>query len=165
MSDEPALVTRRTMETVTAVATAGIGALVMWGAYEHDIGWGDSGPGSGYFPFRIGVLLVLASLANLISALRRRAADDPPFVTAAQMRNVVSFALPMVGFVFLSVFLGLYVATVLYLAGVMVFQGGYKPLFSLALALGVAIAMRLIFPMWFKVPLLTGPLEAMLGLY
>jgi hypothetical protein len=48
---------------------------------------------------------------------------------------------------------------------VMVFQGGYRPLFALALGLGVAVVMRLVFPMWFKVPLLTGPLEAMLGLY
>jgi uncharacterized protein (DUF58 family) len=32
-------------------------------------------------------------------------------------------------------------------------------------ALAVAVAMRLIFPIWFQVPLLTGPLEAMLGLY
>jgi hypothetical protein len=47
----------------------------------------------------------------------------------------------------------------------MVFQGGYRPLFAIGLALAVAVAMRLIFPVWFKVPLLTGPLEALLGLY
>jgi hypothetical protein len=38
-------------------------------------------------------------------------------------------------------------------------------LFALVVGLAVAVVMRLIFPMWFKVPLLTGPLEAMLGLY
>jgi hypothetical protein len=47
----------------------------------------------------------------------------------------------------------------------MIFQGGYRPLFAVALAFAVAVAMRLIFPVWFKVPLLTGPLEALLGLY
>ena len=46
----------------------------------------------------------------------------------------------------------------------MVFQGGYRPLFAIGLALAVAVVMRLIFPIWFKVPLLTGPLEALLGL-
>lgn len=163
MSDERVLVTRRTMEVVTALATGLLGVIAMWGAYEHDIGWGDSGPGSGYFPFRIGALLLLASLANLFIGLRR--AGGGAFVTAEQMRSVLSFGLPMVAFVIGSVFLGLYVATILYLVGVMVFQGGYKWLFALALAFGVAVAMRLIFPVWFKVPLLTGPIEAWLGIY
>jgi len=47
----------------------------------------------------------------------------------------------------------------------MVFQGGYRPLFALGLGLAIAVAMRLVFPIWFKVPLLTGPIEAWLGLY
>jgi len=165
MMNDRTLVSRRSMEVATALVTAAVGAAVMWGAAEHDIGWGDSGPASGYFPFRIGVLIVLGSLANLILDLRRRDAEAAPFVTTSQMRSVLAFGLPVVGFVTASVFLGLYVGTILYLVFVMIFQGGYRPLFSLALAFGVALAMRLIFPIWFKVPLLTGPLEALLGLY
>jgi hypothetical protein len=64
-----------------------------------------------------------------------------------------------------SLWLGLYVATIAYLFYVMVFQGGYRPLYALALGLVVVVAMRLIFPIWFQVPLLTGPLEAALGWY
>ena len=81
------------------------------------------------------------------------------------MRSVLAFGLPIIGFVVLSLVLGLYVATILYLASVMILQGSYRPLFAIGLALAVAVAMRLIFPIWFKVPLLTGPLEALLGLY
>src|SRR5215208_852622 len=133
MMNDRTLVSRRSMEVATALVTAAVGAAVMWGAAEHDIGWGD--------------------------------AEAAPFVTTSQMRSVLAFGLPVVGFVTASVFLGLYVGTILYLVFVMIFQGGYRPLFSLALAFGVALAMRLIFPIWFKVPLLTGPLEALLGLY
>jgi Tripartite tricarboxylate transporter TctB family len=153
------------MEIATALATGALGAAVMWGAAEHDIGWGDSGPASGYFPFRIGVLIVLASLANLWLALRQTGGKKIAFVTTAQARSVLAFGLPIVGFVLASAFLGLYVGAALYLVFTMVFQGGYRPLFAVALALAVAVAMRLIFPIWFKVPLLTGPLEALLGLY
>jgi hypothetical protein len=163
--NERVLVSRTTMEVATAFATGAVGAAVVWGAAEHDIGWGDSGPGSGYFPFRIGILIVLASLVNLVVALRRRGVDGSAFITNVQMRSVLAFGLPIVGFVIVSVFLGLYVAAILYLALVMIFQGGYRPLFAVALAFAVAVAMRLIFPIWFKVPLLTGPLEALLGLY
>jgi hypothetical protein len=165
VTNERALVSRASMEIATALVTGAIGAAVMWGAAEHDIGWGDSGPESGYFPFRIGLLIVLASLVNLVIALRRIRLDASPFVTISQARSVLAFGLPIVGFVTISAFLGLYVGTILYLVFVMVVQGGYRLLFSIGLALAVAVAMRLIFPMWFKVPLLTGPLEALFGLY
>lgn len=162
---ERALVSRTSMEVATALATLAAGAVVMWGAVDYDIGWGDSGPAAGYFPFRIGILVVLGSLANLVLALRRRREDASAFVTREQARRVLAFGLPIVGFVVVSLYLGLYVGTVLYLAGMMVFQGGYRPAFALGLAVAVAVAMRLIFPMWFQVPLLTGPLEAWFGLY
>jgi hypothetical protein len=162
---ERALVSRTTMEAATALATAAVGGAVVWGALKHDIGWDDSGPGAGYFPFRIGVLIVLASLANLGLALWRRRVERSAFLTREQFARVLSFGLPIVAFVAVSMWLGLYVAAVLYLFGAMVFQGGYRPLFALAVGLAVAAAMRLVFPVWFKVPLLTGPLEAWLGLY
>jgi hypothetical protein len=160
-----ALVSRTTMEAATALATAAVGAAVMWGSVEHDIGWGDSGPAAGYFPFRIGALIVVASLANLGLALWYRRTELSAFVTREEFGRVLAFGLPIVAFVLVSVYLGLYVATVLYIFGAMVFQGGYRPLVALAVAIGIAIVMRLVFPVWFKVPLLIGPLEAWLGLY
>lgn len=162
---ERALVSRTAMEVATALATGGAGAAVMWGAVEHDIGWGDSGPAAGYFPFRIGAIIVLGSAANLGLALWRRREEASVFLTTEQAKRVLAFGLPIVGFVIVSLLLGLYVGAVVYLFGVMVFQGGYRPLFALGVALAVAVVMRLVFPMWFKVPLLTGPLEAWLGLY
>jgi hypothetical protein len=123
------------------------------------------GPAAGYFPFRIGVLIVLGSIANLARAFWRGRDNSAVFLTREQAKRVLAFGLPLLAFVVVSWWLGLYVATILYLFGTMVFQGGYRPLFSLAVALGVAVAMRLVFPIWFKVPLLTGPFEAMLGLY
>ena len=162
---ERALVSRSTMEIATALATGAVGAAVMWGAIEHDIGWGDSGPAAGYFPFRIGVLIVLGSLANFVLAIWRRSEERSVFLTRERGKRVLPFALPILAFVIISLWLGLYVGAILYLFFVMVFQGGYGPLVALGVALAVAVVMRLIFPMWFKVPLLTGPLEAMLGLY
>lgn len=163
MTERP-LVSRSTMEIATALATAAAGAAVMWGAVEHEIGWGDSGPAPGYFPFRIGVLIVFGSLINLGVALWRRR-EPEAFVTREQFRRVLAFGLPILGFVVVSLWLGLYVGAFLYLVFVMLFQGGYRLPFALGLSFAVVVAMRLIFPIWFQVPLLTGPIEAWLGLY
>src|SRR5918998_2009173 len=144
---ERALVSRSTMEIATALATGALGAAVMWGAVEHDIGWGDSGPAAGYFPFRIGVLIVLGSLANLVLAIWRRNHERSVFLTREQGKRVLAFGLPILAFVIVSLWLGLYVGAILYLFFVMVFQGGYGPLVALGVALAVAVVMRLIFPM------------------
>src|SRR3712207_3606620 len=112
---ERALVSRSTMEIATALATAAVGAAVMWGAVEHDIGWGDSGPAAGYFPFRIRVLIVLGSLANLGLGFWWRRQDRSVFLTREQGKRVLSFAVPLVAFVIVSVWLGLYVGAILYL--------------------------------------------------
>ena len=162
---ERALVSRTTMEIATALGTCALGGAVMWGSLEHDIGWGDSGPAAGYFPFRIGVLIVLGSLANVVVALWRGRRDQSVFLTRERGKRVLAFGLPLIAFVLVSLWLGLYVGTILYLFSVMVLQGGYRPLFALAVAFATAVVMRLVFPVWFKVPLLTGPLEAMIGLY
>src|SRR3712207_9213848 len=85
---ERALVSRTTMEIATALATCAVGAAVMWGAVEHDVGWGDSGPAAGYFPFRIGVLIVLGSLANLVLGFWWRRQDRSVFLTRSEERRV-----------------------------------------------------------------------------
>ncbi|VFT48455.1 tripartite tricarboxylate transporter TctB [Pseudomonas aeruginosa] len=69
-SDAP-LVATRWVEIGLALFTAALGAIVMYGSQDIGIGWGDSGPEAGYFPFYIGLLLSAASLGNLLLALCR----------------------------------------------------------------------------------------------
>ncbi len=64
-----------------------------------------------------------------------------------------------------SVWLGFYVATILYLAGVMRVQGRYRWWMALAVAIGSAAFFYVVLEVWFKVPLLKGPLEAALGIH
>jgi putative tricarboxylic transport membrane protein len=57
-------ISRRTAEIATAVAVALTGAVVVAESLTHDIGWNETGPGSGYFPFRVGLLLVAAAVVG-----------------------------------------------------------------------------------------------------
>jgi hypothetical protein len=50
-----------------------IGLLAIIDSQRLGSGWGSDGPQSGYFPFLIGSVLLLASLFNLVTALRSRA--------------------------------------------------------------------------------------------
>ena len=156
--------TRFTAETITALVTLALGAAVVIGAREYGTGWNEGGPQPGTFPFYVGLLVVAASAGNVFLAWRKRRGDRV-FLGAAQARRVAAFGLPLLGFVALSLTAGFYVATTLYLGGVMRIQGRYRWASCIAVAVGTSAFFFVVLEVWFKVPLLKGPLEAMLGVH
>lgn len=162
------MIKRFHMELVTAGGTATAALLAIYGAQELGVGWSSHGPDAGYFPFYVGIILLLASLGNVVSTLvsHRRADVEPEeFLNAEQLKRLATFFLPMLAFVVVTVFAGLYVGAILYLSYVAWRQGKYNPFASLALGVGFAVALYIIFEILFKVPLHKGPLEHMLGIY
>ena len=75
-----AVVSVRTMDIVVAVILVAIGALVMWDSYRVGATWAVDGPQSGYFPFRVGLLIVLSALATLALSLFRGGGRNAAFV-------------------------------------------------------------------------------------
>ena len=160
------LLSRFTMEVVTALLTGLTGSIVCYGSIEFGTGWGDAGPEPGYFPFYVGLIIIVASAFNLTMAFvhHRRDANEA-FLTTEQGRRILSFFGPMFLFVLITSYLGIYVGMVLYLFGVMVYQGGYGIVKALAISVTTAIVNYFLFEVWFQVPLLKGPLEGLLGIH
>lgn len=157
-------VTRLAAEIVAALVTLALAAAIAIGARDYGVGWNAGGPEPGTFPFYVGLIVGAASLGNLIVAFRRR--DRAAiFLDAIKARRIAAFGIPLLLFVAASVLLGLYVATILYLAGVMRVQGRYRWVTSIAVAVGSAAFFYLVLEVWFKVPLLKGPLESALGIH
>lgn len=156
--------TRFAAEVVTALVTLCLGAAVVVGSLEYGTGWTEGGPQPGAFPFYVGVLVVAASAGNLVLALRKRR-PRVVFVAPEQARRIAAFGLPLLAFVALSLTLGFYVATAAYLAGVMRFQGRYRIFACVAVGVGTSAFFFAVLDVWFKVPLIKGPLEALLGLH
>lgn len=157
-------ISRFSAEIATALGTGALGAAVAGGASEHGVRWGDAGPEPGMFPFAVGLIIIAASVGNLVQAVRTRRAGRL-FLDGLQARRIASFFLPIVAFVVVAIWLGLYVATALYLAAVMRLQGGYNLLVAIATGIATAAFFFVVLEVWFKVALLKGPLEAALGLH
>lgn len=164
-SSSETLVTRLTMEVAVALFTAAIGAIAVFGSVGDGIGWDEAGPQSGYFPFYIGLIVIVASLGALVQAVIKHRDRKAVFLTREQGQRVLSFSLPMAAFVLVANFLGLYVGLLLYLFGAMVFQGGYRPLKAGAISVVSVLIFYVVFEIWFQVPLLKGPVEAWLKLH
>jgi hypothetical protein len=164
-SSSGTLVTRLTMEIAVACLAAMAGAIVCYGSLEIGTGWGDAGPQPGYFPFYIGLFIVLASGGALIQAVIEHRDRKEVFLTFEQGHRIMTFFLPMFAFVALSMVLGLYVSLAIYLFGVMTIQGKYSIAKALAVCLGTIVIFYVVFEKWFQVPLLKGPLEALLNIH
>lgn len=157
------LVKRRSMELGTAVAIAIFGGIVAAESLGHDIGWGESGPGAGYFPFRLGLLLIAVSVGIFVQSLR--VPDGESFVSGDELRSSLAVFLPTAVLVAAMIWLGCYVPSFVYLAWMMHRHGGYGRPRSLATSALVMLAFFLVFELWFRVPLAKGPLETALGIY
>jgi putative tricarboxylic transport membrane protein len=153
--------TRRTLEIITAIFFLLLGCLVMWDSWRNGAGWTDEGPQSGYFPFYVGLLMNVASVMNLLKALR--ANREIPFVSRTEIRLVLAIFLPSLIYVAAMQWLGLYVASVIFIAVFMRWQGKFSLLKSGLTGVIVSVILFAMFEIWFKVPLIKGPLEAALG--
>ena len=162
--EDAKLVSVRAMDLGVAAALFLVAAVVMADSLRLGVGWRESeGPTAGYFPFYIGLFLAVASVVNLARAWFDRAAATRTFVTRIAIARVLAMLLPFAGYVFALSYIGIYVASALYIALFMWGFGRYT--FSRGIAVGAAIAavLFLMFEVWFLVPLPKGPLEHMLG--
>jgi len=71
--------------------------------------------------------------------------------------------LPSILYVLAIQYLGIYVASALFIGVFMWWQGKFRLIKILPVSLGVAVALFLMFEIWFQVALPKGPLEAMFG--
>jgi putative tricarboxylic transport membrane protein len=151
----------RAADLATASILILLGAVVVLDSMRIGIGWGTDGPRSGFFPFWLGVILILASATIAVPAWRR--AIDKPFVTREQLSPVLKVLWPATAMVILITPLGLYVASAIYLAFYMRWVGRHGWLAVALCAIGVPLLTFVVFELWFLVPMPKGPLEAWLG--
>jgi hypothetical protein len=153
----------RVVEFGIAGFCALIGLITIIGSLQVGIGWGAEGPKSGFFPFYIGLLIVLSSAVNCIQ-IWMRVPPGKVFAAWGQLRHVLSVVIPTTIYVFLVPYSGIYVASAILIAVFMKWLGKYRWDIMAAVALGVPVAVYVLFEKWFLVPLPKGPLEDLLGL-
>ncbi|MBX6322201.1 MAG: tripartite tricarboxylate transporter TctB family protein [Rhodospirillaceae bacterium] len=153
----------RTADIVVALILIAVGVAVIVDSLRLGIGWSESGPQSGYFPFYIGVLIVLSSLGTIGVTLFGRRRPREVFVEREQLVRVLKVLVPSAIFVAAIGFIGIYVATAIFIAAFMLWLGRFRWYTVAAVSIVVPVALFLLFEIWFLVPLPKGPLESALG--
>ncbi len=167
MEENKPVTSMRVAELVMAGLFLAFGALVMWDSRRLGSDWGADGPQAGYFPFYIGLFIVIASAANIFRALNLGEKGRATFVEWGQLRMILTVMIPTVIYTALIVNpwfnLGIYVASAIFIAFFMWHLGKYRWARIVPVSLGVMFFFFLMFEVWFKVPLPKGPLEAAFG--
>src|ERR1043165_8067142 len=88
----------RGVEIGVAVVMMAFGAVVIAGSLQVGIGWGPEGPKSGFFPFYLGVAIILASVFNLVAAVAQ--SREKVFADWSQLVSVISVVIPTTIYVF-----------------------------------------------------------------
>jgi hypothetical protein len=162
-NDRPAASTR-TLELAVAALLFVFGAIVVADSVRLGARWVDDGPQAGYFPFYIGLLICLPAAVVFVRALGDRAKAAKPFVMRGALKQVMWMLVPSIIYVVLIKFVGIYVASTVFIGFFMRQLGRYPWAGTVAVAVGVSAVFFLLFEVWFKLPLPKGPVESWLGL-
>src|SRR3954470_23495122 len=110
----------RGWEIVVAAAFLVAGSIVVFDSRRLGAAWSSDGPEAGYFPFYIGVLIIVASIVNLYAAVTSGEDGRKPFVYWGQLRMIVIVMVPSIVYVALIanpwLSLGIYVASAIFIA-------------------------------------------------
>jgi putative tricarboxylic transport membrane protein len=155
---------RRTVDAAVALVAFLIGVVVMVDTYRLGAGWSKGSPESGYFPFRIGVIICLASAVILVRALLRgRRNPSEIFVRWSQARLVLAVLIPTLVYILGIALVGIYVASALFIAGFMRVSGRYGTIKAIVVGAAIGAVLFWLFEIQFLVPLPKGPVESWLG--
>ena len=152
-------VSTRSVEIAVAFILFALGLLVVYDSYRLGSKWGSDGPQSGYFPFYIGLLICVASFVTMTQAILKRSAASKPFVLWVPFKRVLTVLIPAALYVLCVKFLGLYVASAIYIAVFMIWLGHYTWWKSIAAGVVINALFFMMFEVWFKVPLFKGVLN------
>lgn len=155
------VITKRTAEIVVGIVVAAFALLAIVSNYQLGAGWAEDGPEAGYFPLRMGVAILLASIVVVVQALRKN--DRSAFLEHNQLKLVATVLLPLLVYISAVQFIGIYVASALFISIFMWLVGKFSLLRSTITGLSVSLVLFWIFEIMFTVPLPKGPLEQLFG--
>jgi len=147
------------VEAAVAALVLLMGLVVIFGSRNLGSGWTSDGPGAGYFPFYIGLILCISGVGTLYQSLLGKKRNTEIFVDGEQIRRVLMVLIPAAIYVGAIQLLGLYVASTIYIAGFMIILGKFSKAKSIFIAVAISVIFFLMFEVWFKVPLFKGALN------
>lgn len=148
---------RRADQITGAVLLAGAVAFAATALKQYSY-WGPGGPGPGFVPFWLGVIMALLGAMLLVGALRERDPGEPWLPRGEGLRRLLVVLGVTIALVALLKVLGMAIGTALFLIVLLRLLDRLPWPTTLGVALGAAGFNYLIFAYWLRVPFPAGVL-------
>jgi hypothetical protein len=148
----------RRADIYVALGLMAVGLLVIGDAIRLGFGWGMSGPEAGFFPFYMGLGVVICTFFIVLRGIRiyRKEGAGKPLVKPGGLPQILWVLLPAAGMVLLTELIGLHLSTVLYLIFYMAVIGKTPWPKTLAISIFVPLVIYILFDKIFLIPLPEG---------
>jgi putative tricarboxylic transport membrane protein len=145
--------TRRSAEFGAVICLLLLGGVILLEGIDLGAGWGESGPQPGFFPFVLTVAMILGALGVLYANVYREPNLRPFFEVSQEVTDLLRVGIPILVAIILIRWLGIYVASGLYLAFFMAWYGKFRWWQALAGGLLLPLAMWLLLQKGFALPM------------
>jgi len=154
------IISRRSLETATALLTGAFGVAVVVSSLGNGIGWSAAGVDAGTFPFIVGLIILSGSVFNLVQAwLEAREILLRP----SELKRLAMLFIPAAVYVGVIPLIGMYLASAAYVFGALAWHKRGAFVFAGVAAIGTALALYLIFERTFQISLPRGLLSDFIG--
>ena len=147
------MVSRRSLETATALLTGAFGAAVVVSSFGNGIGWSASGVDAGTFPFIVGLIILSGSVFNLVQGWLE--AGDI-LLRPGELKRLGILFIPAAVYVGVIPLVGMYLASAAYVFGALAWHKRGSFVFAGIAAIGTALALYVIFERTFQISLPRG---------
>ena len=147
-------------DTIVALVIMIIGIIILVDTSMLGSGWGMSGPEPGFFPFYMGLGVVLCSLFVFLKAFKAYKKEVPGtgkrLIAKGGLTPILWVLIPSVGMVLLTELIGLHLATVLFLMFYMRVVGKIHWTTVILVGVMVPLATFIVFDKLFLIPMPEG---------
>jgi hypothetical protein len=148
----------RKADIIVALGLMLIGLLAIGDSIRLGFGWGISGPEAGFFPFYMGLGILICTFFIVLKAIKTYKKEGPgkTLIMEGGLSQILWVLIPAIGMVLLTELIGLHLATVLYLAFYMGWVGKMHWSKVIVLSILVPLAIYVLFDRVFLIPLPEG---------
>jgi len=148
----------RKADIIVALGLMLVGFIVLADTIRLGFGWGMSGPEAGFFPFYMGLGIVICTFFIVLRGIKifNKEGTGKPLIVKGGLTQILWVLIPAAGMVLLSELIGLHLATVLYLAFYMGVVGKMNWGKVILLSILVPLVVYIVFDKIFLIPLPEG---------
>jgi putative tricarboxylic transport membrane protein len=148
----------RKADILVSLSFVFLGIIVVYDSVMLGFQWGANGPESGFFPFYLGVGLIVGSLLVLrnVRAEQKKGLEGKRLMPEGALKPILWVVIPATAMVVITELVGLHIAAALYLGFYMRAVGKIGWATTLLVSIIVPVSLYFTFDKFFLIPLPQG---------